>query len=294
MEKCNLCGSNQFKLLKFRLREGQGLHKVFECEVCSHIQLLPRPTKKEDSIFYNKNLQDKNSKKVIEYEVLRQNNSYDTRRHVRLIQKLCKNNSAEIVDIGSGYGFFVDALVRVGYKNVVGIEISTERRAISLQYSSVPVIDFDINRHKRHIGTFDVVTSFHILEHMADPIIFLKNIKNLLKKNGRLICEVPNVDELMLSTCKAYNDFYWIRAHLNYFSKKSLKDCFKKAGFKKVRIYFEQRYGLFNLCHWLTTGTPQIDKPIFEMSQPYRIFEDYYRSVLSEQGRTDAIIAIAT
>jgi 2-polyprenyl-3-methyl-5-hydroxy-6-metoxy-1,4-benzoquinol methylase len=292
-EKCNLCNSAGFKLVKAVLREGRQKSKVYQCLKCGHIQLLPRPTPEDDRLFYDKNLQDKNRRKIIEYGKLQANNSFDTRRHVRLVEELCRNRKTRIADIGAGYGFFVDALFHGGYKNVLGIEISEERRKLGISNTRAKMIDFDVNHPGRDIGKFGLVTIFHVLEHMALPIEFLKNCRKLLGSRGILICEVPNVEELLLKTCKAYCDFYWIRAHLNYFSSQTLEKCFKLAGFKDVRIQFVQRYGLNNLAHWMESGSPQIDKPVFEMEAPYKKIEDDYRDFLVTRGASDAVMAIA-
>lgn len=290
---CNLCDAQEFELVKSELRDDKGNYKVFECQTCSHVQLLPKPTEKEDKEFYDKNLQDKNRQKEIDYEKLRINNQFDTERHVRLIQELLKDTNCSILDIGSGYGFFVNELYRCGYKNVTGIEVSEERRNMALAHGNAYIINFNVNKRDRDIGRFDVITLFHVLEHMPDPILFLKNVKRLINSDGIFICEVPNVREMLLDECREYNDFYWIRAHLNYFNHEALLDCFKKAGYADVQIRFEQRYGLINLCNWLTIGKPQIENPVFEISDAYKMVEQFYREYLQSIGRSDAIIAIA-
>lgn len=290
---CNLCASQNFELIKSELRDDKTKFKIFKCVNCGHVQLLPMPSEEEDREFYDKNLQDRGRDKEIDHEKLRVNNLFDTERHVRLIQKLCADMNVGILDIGSGYGFFVNGLFASGYRNVTGIEVSRERRELALKHSSVPIIDADINKGSKDIGRFDVVTLFHVLEHMSDPAAFLKKARGLINPGGLFICEVPNVKELLLEHCSAYNDFYWIRAHLNYFSGETLLKCFLNAGFSNVEIKFEQRYGLINLCNWLETGKPQIDKPVFEITGGYKPIEGFYRQYLESAGRSDAVIAIA-
>lgn len=290
---CNLCNLQEFDLVKSELRDDKTKYKVYRCRNCSHIQLLPKPAEDEDKEFYDKNLQDKNRGKEIDYEKLQINNIFDTNRHVRLIQSLCKDTNYSILDIGSGYSFFINELYAAGFKNVTGIEVSSERRNIALEHSSVQIINFNISNPDKDIGRFDVVTLFHVLEHLSDPIMFLGKNKNLINPNGVLICEVPNVREMLLDVCEEYNDFYWIRAHLNYFSRETLLECFRKAGFDNVEIIFEQRYGLINLCNWLTAGKPQIEKPVFEINEAYKPVDAFYRQYLESLGRSDAIIAIA-
>lgn len=293
MRNCNLCDFQKFELVKSKLRDDKTKYKVYRCKNCSHIQLLPRPTKDEDKKFYDKNLQDKNRRKEIDYEKLQLNNLFDTKRHVRFIQSLCKDANCNLLDIGAGYGFFVNELYNSGYKNIIGVEVSDERRKLAIKHSAVQIIDFDVNRPNKDIGRFNMITLFHVLEHMPDPILFLKNIKNLITSNGIIICEVPNVREMLLDNCKEYNDFYWIRAHLNYFSKETLSNCLKKAEYSYVEIKFQQRYGLMNLYNWLTTGKPQIEEPIFEIPEAYKKVESFYRQYLESIERSDAIIAIA-
>lgn len=293
-DRCNLCNTGEFELVKSQLRDDKVKYKVFRCTMCGHIQLLPRPTEQEDKEFYNKNLQDRRRQKEIDYEKLWANNLFDTARHVRLLRELCDDNTdMRILDIGAGYGFFVRALYEAGYGDVTGIEVSEERRAFAREHTPVPIIDYDVNNLCPDIGTFDIITLFHVLEHMPEPVVFLKKIKILLRPGTFFICEVPNVRELLLEQCPAYNDFYWIRAHLNYFSRDTLANCFRRAGYVNVEMRFEQRYGLINLCNWFTVGKPQIERPVFEISDAYKPVEVFYRDYLASQGRSDALIAIA-
>jgi 2-polyprenyl-3-methyl-5-hydroxy-6-metoxy-1,4-benzoquinol methylase len=254
---------------------------------------MPKPSENEDKAFYDKNMQDKLRQKAIDYEKLRVNNAFDTNRHIAQIKQLTKNRKDRILDIGAGYGFFVDALFRAGFKNAKGIEISRERREMARLHTQVPILDTDINDERKDIGTFDIITIYHVVEHMANPIEFVKNARKLLAPKGIVVIEVPNSEELLLETCGAYNDFYWIRAHLNYFTKKPLVSCLKKAGFKTVRIEYQQRYGLSNLFNWLSTGTPQIERPVFETDAQYAQVESYYKEYLARIGKSDTLIAIA-
>ena len=292
MGECNLCGSEKFRMVKDRLRGCPSRFKVFRCLSCGHIQVLPRPTPQEDKEFYDENMQDKNRGKKLEYAKLKENTIYDTRRHVELVKELVSGKECSIVDIGAGYGFFVNSLAEAGYSNVLGIEIGRERRELGQKHTAVRMIDYDVLHSQEKIGTFDCIALFHVLEHMADPIGFFKAIRHLMHERTVLICEVPNADELLLETCLAYNDFYWIRSHLNYFTRNSLQMCFQYAGLHNVEFRFQQRYGLMNLCNWLSTGRPQIEQPIFVMDERYGPIEGNYRQMLESQGHSDALIAV--
>jgi len=203
------------------------------------------------------------------------------------------DKKSRLLDIGAGYGFLLNELHKNGYKNIVGIEISGERRNIALEHCPVEIMALDVNRPNTDIGDFNVVTLFHVLEHVSQPVDFLKCIRKFIKPGGVLICEVPNVEELLLEECEQYNDFYWIRAHLSYFSQKTILECLRKAQYRHVEVQFEQRYGVMNLCNWLSYGTPQIEKPVFTINARYSWIEEAYRKEVKRIGKSDTIIALA-
>jgi 2-polyprenyl-3-methyl-5-hydroxy-6-metoxy-1,4-benzoquinol methylase len=253
---------------------------------------LPCPNIDEEKRFYDKNKQDKAIHEEINIDELRSNFMHDTLRRADFISKRFSTEN-KILDVGCGYGFFLEEMSRRGYK-IAGVEISKERRELAETVTDCNI--FDINFEDgvdSSIYKFDAVTLFHVLEHAVDPIEFCRNVKNVIKENGCLVIEVPNVNELMLETCQSYNKFYWIRAHLNYFSKKTLSTVLKKAGFSNIEILFVQRYGVENMVNWISTGTPQIKKPVFTIPDPYKWLEDYYRNYLEDTGRSDAIVAVA-
>ena len=72
-----------------------------------------------------------------------------------------------------------------------------------------------------------------------------------------------------------------------------LKRTFREVGFRQIEIIGQQRYGLLNLANWLTLGCPQIERPIFEIDPLYQFVEEFYRSQLEGQGRSDSLLAVA-
>lgn len=292
MSNCNLCGHGKFEKIADKLRDSDK-HKISKCLSCGHIQLLPRPKVDEEKQFYDEDRQEKSIRKEVNLKSLGDNFKPDINRRADFISSRFPKNMT-ILDVGCGYGFFLEEMAQRGYR-IKGIEISRERRELAKTVTNVPILD--INLAEPHVNVnieqADIITVFHVLEHIINPTDFCRNISKLLRKEGCLIVEVPNVDELMLETCPAYNKFYWNRAHLNYFGRKTLTTVLKKAGFRKVEVMYIQRYGIENLCNWLITGKPQIKKPVFEISGPYRWLENYYRGHLAEIGRTDTLFAIA-
>jgi 2-polyprenyl-3-methyl-5-hydroxy-6-metoxy-1,4-benzoquinol methylase len=288
---CNLCGNNKFEKIADRLRDTIE-YKVYRCLSCDHIQLLPRPSMGEEKKFYDEDRQERSIRKGTNLESLRTNFKPDINRRAEFISKRFPKK-ATILDVGCGYGFFLEEMARRGYR-VEGIEISEARRELAKEVTSAPILNINLAdpNVEVDIEKIDVVTLFHVLEHIIDPIGFCRNVQKLLKKNGTFVVEVPNVDELMLETCPAYNQFYWNRAHLNYFSGRTLRTVLEKAGFGWVNMAYVQRYGIENLYNWLTIGKPQLEKPVLETSGPYGWLESCYREYLERAKKTDTLFAV--
>ena len=92
---------------------------------------------------------------------------------------------------------------------------------------------------------------------------------------------------------KAYGDWFWQRAHINYFSPKTLRKVFHKAGFK-VRILGVQRYSIENLFSWKLTNKPQLKNPTHSLSKEYEWIEKYYKHNLERKLICDTLIVIGT
>lgn len=289
---CCLCGCNDFSLISDRLRDGSTTRQVHQCTGCRHVQLLPRPTVEEDKAFYDTNSQDRAIRLRIDVGWERRTFEMDTRRRADFVQSLARPAST-ILDVGAGYGFFLAEMDRRGFK-VEGIEVSEERRKLANKVTTASLYPINLAAEKGdEVQPSDTVTLFHVLEHVDDPIEFAAKLRDLVKPGGCLVCEVPNVDELLIEVCPEYREFYWIRAHLNYFSVATLERVLSEAGFGNVEVRHVQRYGVENLCNWLRTGQPQLNAPRFQIDPAYRWLEDAYRNRLSDVGQSDTLIAIA-
>jgi SAM-dependent methyltransferase len=86
--------------------------------------------------------------------------------------------------------------------------------------------------------SFDIVTLYHVLEHMADPLVELENIWNILKREGFLVIEVPNAEDLKQDPKNRYH-----KAHLYTFNPETLIGLGQKAGFQAIRKKIEPLNG---------------------------------------------------
>ncbi|RJQ28876.1 class I SAM-dependent methyltransferase [Candidatus Parcubacteria bacterium] len=288
---CVFCNHKQFGFVSKTVRDSEK-HKVIKCKNCGHVQLFPIPTINDDKHFYDNNLQQKNISISINLKEIEKKSKADTNRRTELIKKLTPKNGS-VLEIGSGYGFFLEKMRRGGYK-AVGIEVSKERRRFARKITTAEVLDINLNSTSLDIGQFNTIVMFHVLEHIANPIQFLKNIRRLLKNNGKLVIEVPNIRDLQLKHNDYYRGWYWQRAHIHYFSPIILTKILKESGFKKIILQGTQRYSLENMFHWKLINKPQLENPAYSLSQEYNWLENSYKKYLEKKLLCDTIIAVCS
>ncbi|RYH76228.1 class I SAM-dependent methyltransferase [Flavobacteriaceae bacterium 144Ye] len=131
-----------------------------------------------------------------------------------------------ILDVGCGTGDFLQTAKNNSW-NVYGIEPNEKARAIANSKTRNQV--FDTNTLQEfESGAFDVITLWHVLEHLPNLETEIQNLNRLLKPNGRLVIAVPNFKSY---DAKHYNAFwaaYDVPRHLWHFSQTSISKLFSK------------------------------------------------------------------
>jgi 2-polyprenyl-3-methyl-5-hydroxy-6-metoxy-1,4-benzoquinol methylase len=285
---CILCNNQKLELISSRVRDSKK-YKVVKCIKCKHVQLFPIPTKQDDRDFYDKELQNKAIKQNFKMNELREMSANDVERRAMLIKKLLPK-SKKILEIGSGDGFFLEKMKSFGYE-MTGIEISSQRRYRSRKITKIKILNIDFSEEIPNIGKYDAIVLFHVLEHLHNPIIFLKNIVKLLKPKGKIVVEVPNFNDYQNKININYKNWQLQRAHIHYFSPKILKNVFTLANLT-VKIIGIQRYSIENMFFWKIHNTPQITNPKFNLENDYTWIEKHYKKYLEKKLLSDTIIAI--
>ncbi|WKY48562.1 class I SAM-dependent methyltransferase [Eubacteriaceae bacterium ES3] len=299
--KCIYCNGVEFEPIAQELRDSKS-YKVVKCCNCGIVQLDKIPDVSEDQEYYDKDKQMKSIIPDFSIEKLRENAIPDLERRYNYILEIEKkmHKIETILEIGCGYGFFVDYLSKRDY-DIEGIEISAERREIANSICKNKIRDTNllINTTEDSVQEisekmYDLICMFQVLEHISEPNQFLEKIKNrYMKESSLLLIEVPNLSDNMLRVSKEYNDFYWQRAHLVYYDVNTLKMVLKNAGYVIVDAFTNQRYSIENAFNWMIEGTPQFDKPSFELEGPLNWLENYYKKTLKENLSADTLVIIA-
>ena len=105
--------------------------------------------------------------------------------------------------------------------------------------------------------------------------------------------EVPNVSNLMMDASSAFNDFFYIRDHVAYYTPQLLKNVVESVGLKVVCLKGNQIYGLTNHMNWIINGRPELEKPSYESCAPMKWIEDIYKTKLNETVKSEYMYIIA-
>ena len=268
--KCLLCDNDDNReLVSPTLRDdSSGKIQVFRCLTCGHVQLFPIPAQDENLSFYRADGLALDLFEQVDVESIKQSSECDTKRRAEWVYRKNRNHG-KILDIGCGYGFFVDRLTKMGL-DVTGMDIGTERLNWAKQNLAGSFIEGQLNDEytKAHPNRYHVITMFHMLEHVQKPHALLKTCMSLLIPKGRLLIEVPNVYDELIKKNEEYNNFYWQHAHLSYFDYARLELLFRRSGCENFSIAGLQRFGIRNLIHWIDTGKPQLTKAEFIYEEP--------------------------
>jgi len=248
---CSLCESEDIAPVDSDLN-------IFKCNHCGYIFDNPRPTFDEIKSFYS------NEGKygaLIRKMWLKEEKARDILWQRRLVKlKKLKENGA-LLDIGAGIGQFLQ-LAKNDFE-VLGTEISKIAIAIAKAKYDLNLIEGRIEDIDFGHRRFDVITLFHVLEHVPDPSSLLKRCYDLLSKDGVLIIATPNeidsfrrtiirlLSVLPVSRFRKYGKFGLPKLelgkslneiHLSHFTLSTLRWLIKKSNFIVVEDTLDPYY----------------------------------------------------
>jgi len=152
------------------------------------------------------------------------------RDKVKLVQQYDPNRGS-LLDIGAGTGDFLVAAKNAGWQ-ITGVEPSPKARAIATNKGIVFADDLAaISTHSK-----DVITMWHVLEHVPDIETHIAELKRILKPEGVLIIAVPNYKSYDAQYYKEFWAAYDVPRHLWHFSKTSIKKLFAARNMELIKI----------------------------------------------------------
>jgi 2-polyprenyl-3-methyl-5-hydroxy-6-metoxy-1,4-benzoquinol methylase len=154
------------------------------------------------------------------------------------------------LDIGCGNGHYMMFLKELGW-DTTGFDV-TDNLAEPVRKSGIPIFTGSLDVLQDQEGSFDLITMWHVLEHLYDPAADLRLVRRLLVDGGTLMIEVPNSDSITAKLFRA-DWFPWdLPRHLSHFTPTSLRRMLEEAGFRVKPITHLRKTTLPNtLRYWL-------------------------------------------
>jgi len=227
--KCPLCfekKEHKFLFIKNGLR-------FVRCRKCGFVFVNPRF--KEEIIlngYKDKNL---NKSNRVWKDVLLDKKQYDfnTKSYTFLLKKLRNIKLGEkekILDIGCSIGHFMEVANNFGYITE-GIELESEAREIALDKNFV-VYDKKLEDINFPEKSFDNVALLGLIEHLPNPVDFMKEVNKILPKGGAVLFNgIPNINSMVSMILRDRARMFNGRNHLGYYNINTLKYLLDKTGF---------------------------------------------------------------
>lgn len=274
---CYICKSKKIKKKPAEVRDNANLD-VLECADCGLV-FLSSFSHINDGFYENSGMHEDEP----DIEKWSRETAWDDERRFNALCKDIENKS--VLDFGCGNGGFL-LMARKRAKQVEGLE---PEKSLQSYFKKVKLkISADIAETSK---IFDVITLFHVLEHLPDPRAVLVELSKKLNKEGQLIIEVPSADDVLLNLYQSepFSRFTYWSCHLFLFNQSTLARLGKQAGLSINYVKQIQRYPLSNHLYWLANGKPGgHQKWSFLDSQE---LHNQYEKQLANFGACDTIFA---
>ena len=233
--KCPWCGSEKAQInlwLKDEFLSHEDFH-ICECLNCGLLYTMPRPSKEKIGTYY----------KSEEYYSHQENKRgfvpklYEKVKTVNLRNKYkmatCGKSIGKLLDIGCGVGDFIHTAEQKGWE-CLGVEPSEDARQIAQRRIKAKIVQSE-ELEQVPDGSFDVITMWHVLEHVDDLKWQVEQLQRLVKLDGRIVIAVPNY--------KSYDGQYYqnlwaaydVPRHLNHFNRTTIVKIFKTKGLDLIK-----------------------------------------------------------
>jgi 2-polyprenyl-3-methyl-5-hydroxy-6-metoxy-1,4-benzoquinol methylase len=156
------------------------------------------------------------------------------RKH-KLVVSSSGRSSGSLLDIGAGTGYFLQTMLGKGWE-VTGTEKSDSARKFAAEKWGIPLLPED-GMWSLSENSFDVITLWHVMEHLHDLEKYWEKIASLMKPSGHLVIALPNPTSADAGHYREHWAAWDVPRHLWHFSPENIKQIAEKHGFILQRTY---------------------------------------------------------
>jgi 2-polyprenyl-3-methyl-5-hydroxy-6-metoxy-1,4-benzoquinol methylase len=234
VDTCPVCSSDSFKIIG-TAKDYTVSHETFQLKKCVHCDLLmtsPRPQEESLGKYY---LSDSyishavNAQTLFDklYELVR-NQALNWK--FTLVKKYANGKRASLLDYGCGTGFFLRKVKENGF-NIAGVEPSAIARSTAEKITTTEIK----SRIEDIKNQFDIITLWHVLEHVSNLNELITQLKERLTRNGTLLIAVPNHNSEDAKTYGMTWAGYDVPRHLWHFEQKTMQQLLSNHKLKIVK-----------------------------------------------------------
>lgn len=249
---CNLCAGCDVTVVSRRSRSGKPLRTV-ACKACGLVWSDPRPQEArrfytEDYRLAYKGTFAPKDKHVLRAGRVALDRLEKIRPHLR--------GRMKVLDVGSGGGEFAYLLQSLGHE-VTGVEPNRGYAGFAAARYGLDIRRGMLDEVELEAGGWDLVTVWHVLEHMEDPAAVLRKLRGALRPGAQLVVEVPNVEAVCQSPRGTFHE-----AHIFSFGIPTLSRLGERAGFRVERTAASRDGGNILVVFRADDQTPDLDPAI--------------------------------
>lgn len=233
---CPICNSSQTKLF-LTCKDNtvsRETFKIVECVECGFKYTNPRPEEDKLGAYYQSEdyVSHSNTNKGLINSAYQMVRKYTLLKKLQLVSKFYK--TGKILDIGCGTGEFLKTFKDAKWETM-GVEPSADVRKMAVEKHGLDVREESELKKIPEAG-FDVITMWHVLEHVPHLNDRIEDLKRLIKPNGLIVIAVPNCTSLDAKIYKESWAAYDVPRHLYHFSPKDIETVFKNHDLKVFRV----------------------------------------------------------
>lgn len=243
--KCVLCGSSDFQIVCRTSAQPNVSGDVVSCDICDLKSMYPLSVQSELNKRYEKNYFQCDSPLTGGYEDYESDRDFIKKTFFRrlpfFLSYFPDQKPRSVLDVGCATGIFLETMRDQGWK-VSGIDVSP----FAVQQCTkkgFPVVMGNLNAGNFQNESFDLITMWDVIEHLADPLASLRTCFNLLKKDGLLVLSTPDAGAFL---SRLLGD-YWlgyrsVGEHVYFFDRQSILKCMATSGFDIQTIRSAGKY----------------------------------------------------
>ena len=233
IDTCPLCGGQQLEhaLTCTDFYASGEKFEVVRCAHCGFLMTQNVPIEAEIGKYYETPdyISHSDTQKGLMNRVYHWVRQYMLSQKAKLVKQASKLSKGVLLDYGTGTGYFANTMTRKGW-TVKAIEKSPQARTFAKEHFNLKV-DAETALPNYQAETFDVITLWHVMEHLEHLNEMWDTLYRILKERGVLIVAVPNPSSYDAKKYKEWWAAYDVPRHLWHFSPSTMQQFGAKHGF---------------------------------------------------------------